>query len=104
LTRASVPSELASGPIAVRPPALVEAAQGVRAAARVADESAAQLERALAMAAVFGSAQVAFAGMSRSWLAELRVLVRAAGELSTSVEAAAADYVRADVRAAGGVP
>ncbi len=104
MSRTTQASGLGGGPIAVRPPALVEAAQGVRAAARVADQSAAELARSLAAAGAFGAAQGSFAGMGRSWLDELRLLVREAGELSVRVEAAAADYVRTDATAGGAAP
>jgi hypothetical protein len=99
LTAAPEPGP-AGGPIAVRPPALVEAAEGVRAAVRVVDESAVSLAESLTAVAVFGSAQGSFAGMGRAWLDELRLLVHQVGALSASVEAAAADYLRTDAAAA----
>ena len=88
----------------VRPPALVEAAAGVRAAVRAVDESAASLARSLGAVGVFGAAQGSFAGMGRGWLDELGLIARQVGELSVSVESAAADYLRTDAATVAGAP
>ena len=85
----------------VRPPALVEAAAGVRAAARVVEECAAVVERSIAGCVVFGDAQAAYASWSAAWAGELGLLARETARLSSCVEAAAADYVRTDSLAAG---
>ncbi len=88
----------------VRPPALVEAAAGVRAAVRVVDESVASLAGSLDAVGLFGAAQGSFAGMGRAWLDELGLLARQVAELSVSVESAAADYLRTDAATAAGAP
>lgn len=88
----------------MRPPALVEAAAGVRAAVRAVDESVESLARSLGAVDVFGAAQGSFAAMGRGWLDELGLLARQVGELSVSVESAAADYLRTDAATVAGAP
>jgi uncharacterized protein YukE len=85
----------------VRPPALVEAAAGVRAAARVVEECAAAVQHSVGGCAVFGDAQSAYASWVAAWAAELGQLARETAWLSACVEAAATDYLRTDARAAG---
>jgi hypothetical protein len=90
-----------SGEVLVRPPALVEAAAGVRAAARVVEDCAAALRRSVAGCVVFGDAEAAYAAWAASWADELGLLARETAQLSSCVETAALDYLRTDVRAAG---
>ncbi len=101
MSRPTSAREQAGGRIAVRPPALVEAAQGVREAARSAQDAAAALGRSVGSAAAFGGAEQSFASMGRAWIADLGLLVREVAELATRVESAAVDYVRTDVAAGG---
>jgi uncharacterized protein YukE len=90
-----------SGQVRVRPPALVEAAAGVRAAARVVEDTAAALTSSRAGCLAFGAAQAGYAGWAGAWAEELALLVREAAHLATCVEAAALDYLRTDAAAAG---
>lgn len=85
----------------VRPAALVEAAAGVRAAARVVEECAAAVQRSIGGCVVFGEAQGDYASWAASWAGELGLLARETAQLSSCVEAAAVDYLRTDARAAG---
>src|SRR5207248_1065384 len=101
VTRPTTAPELTGGRIAVRPPALVEAAQGVRQAARSAQEAVDSLRRSVATASAFGPAQASFEAMGRSWLDELGLLLCDAAVLATRVESAAVDYVRTDLVAGG---
>jgi hypothetical protein len=91
----------ASGEVCVRPPALVEAAAGVRAAARVVEECATAVRRSVSGCVVFGDAHAAYASWAAAWAGELALLAAETARLSSSVEAAAADYVRTDALAAG---
>ena len=90
-----------SGAVWVRPPALVEAAAGVRASARVVEECATAVSRSLAGCVAFGGAQAAYGSWAGAWAAELALLARETARLSDCVEATAVDYVRTDAAAAG---
>jgi hypothetical protein len=90
-----------SGAVWVRPPALVEAAAGVRAAARVVEECSTSLSRSLGGCLAFGDAQVAYRSWAGAWAGELALLARETAQLSDCVEATAVDYLRTDARAAG---
>ena len=96
--------EIAGGRILVRPPALVEAAQGVLAGARCAQESADAFAASLTSAVAFGAARGSYTAVGRAWLEELRLVVHDAAALAARLEAAAGDYVRTDVLAGGGAP
>ncbi|MGZ6341268.1 MAG: hypothetical protein ACXWMX_05410, partial [Candidatus Limnocylindrales bacterium] len=85
-------------------PALVEAAAGVRSAAASAGQLRAELARHRGHDVAFGSSAHAFAGFVVAWEDELDRLGRAAGEIALAVEAAAADYLLTDARAAGAGP
>jgi len=91
----------ASGQVCVRPPALVEAAAGVRAAARVVEQAAAALTSSRAGCLAFGAAHAGYGAWAGAWADELALLVHEAAHLSTCVEAAALDYLRTDAAAAG---
>jgi len=85
----------------VRPPALVEAAAGVQAAARFVAESAAGLSCSLAASAAFGAAQESYVAWARAWSDQLDLLVRQTSGLSGAIEATVVDYLRTDAVAAG---
>ena len=91
----------ASGAVWVRPPALVEAAAGVRATARFVARCAAEIATSAPCSPAFGDAQHAYAEWAHAWRDQLDLLVRRTTELSSAVEATAADYLRTDAVAAG---
>jgi uncharacterized protein YukE len=90
--------------VEVRPPALVEAAAGVRSAAASAGRLRAELARRRGRDLAFGAAAHSFAGFVVAWEDELDRLGRVAGEIAMAVESAAADYLLTDARAAGAGP
>jgi hypothetical protein len=95
------PGDDGSGRVLVRPPALIEAAAGVRAAARVVEQCATALAHTVGGCVVFGDAQEAYRTWAAAWAGELTLLARETALLSTRVEATAADYLRTDARAMG---
>ena len=89
-----------SGAVWVRLPALVEAAAGVRASARVVEECATAVSRSLAGCVAFGGAQAASV-VGRSLGGRARAARPRRPRLSDCVEATAVDYLRTDAAAAG---